>query len=107
MAASIRIRFRRTGGLAGLTMGTDTDTDQLPADYRGLVRGLLTESPPRTPSDAPAKPDRFTYDLHIDDGDRARSVRWQETTVPENMRALIAELTRRSRPVPWPDEGRP
>jgi hypothetical protein len=100
MDAPVRIGFRRTGGFAGLTMATDTATDQLPGSYEGLVRDLLAGSSPSTPADALGTPDRFTYDLHLNDGTRERIIRWPETAVPADVKPLIAELTSRSRPIP-------
>jgi hypothetical protein len=98
MSTPVHIAFRRTGGFAGLTFATDTDTDHLPAAYEGLVRDLLAGRTSGAAADAPAQPDRFTYELQIDDGEQARTVRWQETAVPENVRPLIAELTSQSSP---------
>jgi hypothetical protein len=100
MSRPVHVGFRRTGGFAGLTFASDTDTDHLPPAYEGLVRDLLVGSASPASSDATAQPDRFTYELHIDDGEQARTVRWQETAVPENMRPLVAELMSQSRPAP-------
>lgn len=99
MSAVVRVGFRRSGGLAGITIGADTDTSQLPAALGETVRALLPgrDSPP---PGAPGGPDRFTYELRLDDGKHRRILRWPETAVPDEARPLIAELTTRSRPTP-------
>ncbi len=99
VSAVVRVGFRRSGGLAGITIGADTDTSQLPAALGETVRALLPgrDSPP---PGAPGGPDRFTYELRLDDGKRRRILRWPETAVPDEARPLIAELTTRSRPTP-------
>ena len=99
MTAPVRIRFRRTGGFAGITIGVDTDTDELGHAYRETIRPLLA-GPDSKPTGAPDMPDRFTYELQIDDGRQQRDLRWPETAVPDSLRPLIAELTNRSRPIP-------
>ena len=104
MSPPVRVSFRRTGGLAGLAIGVDTDTDALPPDHRGVVRSLIAgptgaAAPKSPPAGAPGGPDRFTYQLELDDGNRRRMLRWPETQVPEAARPLIAELTSRAHPV--------
>lgn len=99
MSAPLRIRFRRTGGLAGITIGVDTDTDKLCPAYRETIRALLAGTDSQ-PTRAPETPDRFTYELLIDDGGQRRDLRWPETAVPDSLRPLIAELANQSRPIP-------
>jgi emfourin len=98
MSAPVRLGFRRSGGLAGITIGVDTDTDELSPAEGELIRALLAD-PGRPPSSAPGVPDRFTYELLIDDGQHRRLVRWPESAVPDDARPLIDELTTRSRPI--------
>lgn len=98
VSAPVRVAFRRRGGLAGVVIGVDTDTDDLPPGQGEVVRSLLTGSD-TAPAGNPAGPDRFAYELQIDDGQQRRVLRWPETEVPEAVRPLIAELTSRSRPV--------
>ena len=99
MSEPVQVGFRRTGGLAGITIGVDTDTDELSPAQSDLIRALLA-SPENPLTTDPAAPDRFTYELRIDDGPHRRVLRWQETEVPDDVRSLIAELTSRSRPMP-------
>lgn len=99
MSVPVRLGFRRSGGLAGITIAVDTDTDELPPAHGEVVRALLA-GPYSRPSGGPEGPDRFTYELHLDDGRNRRVLRWPEAAVPDGVRSLIAELTARSHPVP-------
>jgi len=99
MSAPVRVGFRRSGGLAGITIAADTDTNQLSPAQGETIRALLPGPDSPLPS-APGAPDRFTYELQIDDGEHRRVLRWPETAVPDDVRPLIAELTARSRPIP-------
>jgi hypothetical protein len=99
MSAPVRVRFRRSGGLAGITIATDTDSDELSPAHSETIRALLG-GPDNPPASTPGAPDRFLYELQLDDGRRQRVLRWPETAVPDRVRPLIAELTTRSRPIP-------
>jgi hypothetical protein len=99
MTAPVRVRFRRSGGLAGITIAVDTDSDELSPAHGETIRTLLAV-PDSPPASAPEAPDRFTYELQIDDGRHRRVLRWPETAVPDSVRPLIADLTKRSRPIP-------
>src|SRR5262245_55268695 len=99
MSGPVRVGFRRSGGLAGITIGVDTKTDELSPAQREMIRALLT-GPDSPPPSAPEAPDRFTYELQIDDGRHRRVLRWPETAVPDDVRPLIDELATRSRPIP-------
>jgi hypothetical protein len=100
--APIRIRFRRSGGFAGVSLTAATTADQLAHDHAAQVQRLLTqtEAPPGPHHAAPAagRADTFRYELDLDDGQRHRSLAWDETQVPEEFRPLLGTLTRLARP---------
>jgi hypothetical protein len=98
MSEPVHVTFRRSGGLAGITIGVDTDSDELSPAHVETIRALLA-GPDSPPASAPEAPDRFSYELQIDDGLRRRVLRWQESQIPDRIRPLIAELSSRSRPV--------
>jgi emfourin len=99
MSAPVRVGFRRSGGLAGITIAVDTDSNELSPAEGETIRALLA-GPAKPPSSTPQAPDRFTYELQIDDGRQRRVLRWPEAAVPDDLRPLIAELTTRARPIP-------
>lgn len=96
----IRIRFRRSGGFAGLSLTAAITADQLASDHAAQVRRLLTEAEaPRSQAAAAAGgADMFRYELDLDDGHRRRYLAWDETQVPEEFRSLLGTLTRLARP---------
>ncbi len=98
MSAPVRVSFRRSGGLAGIEIAVVTDADKLSPAQGEMIRALLA-APGSPPPSASGGPDRFTYELQIDDGEHRRVLRWPETAVPDDVRPLIAELTARSRPI--------
>lgn len=97
MSAPVHVRFQRSGGLAGIKIAVATDTNELSPAQGEMIRALLA-APDSPPPGASGAPDRFTYELLIDDGRQQRLLRWPETAVPDDVRPLIAELTTRSRP---------
>ena len=98
----IRIRFRRSGGFAGVSLTAATTADQLAQDHAAQVQRLLTETQapqsPRQAAPAAGGADMFQYELDLDDGLRHRSLTWNETQVPEELRPLLGTLTRLARP---------
>jgi hypothetical protein len=98
MSEPVHVRFRRSGGLAGITVGVNTGTDELSPAHVETIRALLA-GPDSPPASAPGAPDRFSYELQLDDGPRRRVLRWQESEIPDRIRPLIAELSSRSRPI--------
>jgi hypothetical protein len=97
-AEPVRVAFRRSGGLAGLTMTTDLDADQLGSSHAAVVQDLLSDEPPPAAPTASGAPDRFAYELTVAGGDRSRTYRWGEAEVPEQVKPLVAELTARAEP---------
>jgi hypothetical protein len=97
----IRIRFRRSGGFAGIPLTAATTADQLAGEHAARARRLLTEAEaPRSarPVPAAAGADMFRYELDLDDGHRHRSLAWNETQVPAEIRPLLGTLTSLARP---------
>ena len=98
----IRIRFRRSGGFAGIPLTAATTADQLAGEHAARVRRLLTDAEaPRSARPVPAAAgvaDMFRYELDLYDGQRHQSLAWDETQVPEEVRPLLATLTSLARP---------
>jgi hypothetical protein len=95
----LRIEFQRSGGFAGLTMGTTVDTAKLPPeearDFERLVESLersgAGDSPP------PGRPDRFQYELTITRGDQSRRFQLAEQSLTPEARELMNLLVERAR----------
>ena len=95
----LRIEFRRSGGFAGLTIGTEVDTGELPPEearvFERLVESLersgVGDSPP------PGKPDRFQYELTITRGGKSRRFQLAEQELTPEARELVNLLVERAR----------
>ena len=96
----MRIHFERTGGVAGMRVAYDVDSDRLPPDEQQHLARLVGASrffefdDGRSADDTGA--DRFEYSISIDDGSGGRTVRVAEP-VPAMLRPLITWLTTRAR----------
>ncbi len=95
----MKIRFTRSGGFAGLVQRCDVDLDDLPEPDRAELLGLVERADffalpaeRRSPH-----PDAFQYTIAVEDGARQREIRVDERGAPENVRPLIAHLTRLAR----------
>lgn len=97
----VHIRYRRSGGFAGLELVADTTSDELPDELADVVRGLLTAPHgPATGRAAPAGADRFSYQLQLDDGAHRRTYHWADTDVADDVRPLLSALNRLAAPAP-------
>lgn len=97
----MRIRYRRSGGLAGIDLATDAVTDELPAEHARIAHDLLDRAPPPAASAAGAgAADQFSYVLDLDDGTRHRTLQWAEPEVPDAVRPLLSALNHRAHPAP-------
>lgn len=98
---SVQIRYRRSGGLAGLDMAAQAASDDLTAEHAELAHQLLAH-PPAAASSRPAAggPDQFSYRLSVDDGAAHRTFNWAEHEVPDEVRPLLAALNKRAHPAP-------
>ncbi|NDJ16949.1 protealysin inhibitor emfourin [Myxacorys almedinensis] len=88
----MRVTFERSGGFAGLMLTTSLDTATLPPSEANQLRQFVQAANffqlPTEMSSA-SQPDRFQYDIAIDDGKRHHAVRVGESSVPESLRPLI------------------
>jgi hypothetical protein len=84
----MRLRIRRRGGIAGVTLKADVDTAELPADSAtrldAAVRGLAGGG-----SSGPPHPDGFRYEITQLDDPRQASVVLGEHEVPPELNGLI------------------
>lgn len=113
----MHIRFRRSGGFAGLQAPPlEIDSQQLPAGKARELEQLVeqarvldqparpdppqpaspTPSEPRAPS-APPAPDAFQYDLQVQDGARSCNLRLHEGSMPPEVARLVQWLAQEAR----------
>jgi len=97
----LRISFERSGGFAGITTKTTVDEKDLAPEeaqeLRQLVEGadflnLSEKIMPRSP-----RPDRFQYELSLEESGRQHKVTASEEVMPEKLKPLVKWLMEKAR----------
>jgi hypothetical protein len=93
-----QVRFRQSGGFAGLVRGCEVAGEEIGvADRRALERHVAARST------APAKPtgarDLIVYELEVETDAGEVRLEFDEAGAPEDLAALVDDLVARSRPV--------
>jgi hypothetical protein len=99
VAGELRIDFQRTGGFAGLSMGTSVDVGELPPEEGSKLQQLV-ESLERSGADdspPPGKPDRFQYEVTVTRGKESRRYCLAEQELSPEARELVKQLVERAR----------
>jgi Emfourin len=93
------IHLVRTGGFGGMRREVRIETGALPSAEREPLERLVGEAgffslPAHFPK--PGKgADYFTYSVTVEDGGRRHTVEAAQPSLPENLRPLIRELSKR------------
>ena len=89
----MKVAIVRGGGVAGLTTRTRLAAEALPEgeakalDERVRESGLLSR--PETPRRSPRHADELLYSVTVEDGERERTLRFTEESLPDEVRSLI------------------
>jgi hypothetical protein len=95
----MNIHLIRTGGFGGLRREVRIETGALSREEREPLEGLVRDSgffalPEKFPR--PGKgADYFTYSITVDDGKRRHTVEVSQPSLPDGLRPLVRELSRR------------
>lgn len=92
----MKINFQRSGGFAGIQLSLALDTDDLPAGEGLALQKLVEEAAPTSlvASEEPySVPDIFEYDLTIENSAEQYSVHFDEFSMTNPLRSLVARLT--------------
>lgn len=100
----MKVWFKRTGGLAAISMTVtiDTeDTEALPEVERKHVRSLVEaasffDQPGLFKSVRP-EADRFHYQVKVEEGGRIKTIEMDESIVPDVLRPLVDYLIEMAR----------
>jgi len=91
----VRVSVVRAGGLAGLVRTTTADTNRLsPVDgekLAALVRQAGLEG--AAPDHEEPEPDRFSYQVIVEDHQRNHVTGFSERSLPANVRSLISWMS--------------
>jgi hypothetical protein len=98
----MKIRFRQTGGFAGLSRGCDLDTAALPRTEADEVARLVAAAKLDALTPARARgADRQQYELVVErEGEPAIEARFDDGALTDELAALVNFLRKRSKPVP-------
>ncbi len=91
----------RTGGFAGIQMTTTVDTAALsPEDvlqFQQLIKSSGFFSLPATITASKAQPDRFQYQVTIEDGGKSHTVTVSESSLPSSVKPLLDFVNRNAK----------
>ena len=93
------IHLVRSGGFGGMRREVRIETQSLPGVEREPLEGLVRDSgffalPGKFPR--PGKgADYFTYSITVDDGKRVHTVQVAEPSLPDSLRPLVREVSKR------------
>ncbi|GAA4195250.1 hypothetical protein GCM10022252_40780 [Streptosporangium oxazolinicum] len=93
----MKVSIVRGGGVAGLVTVTTVDSASLTpdddAELRARVERAGLSGAPERPEPPEGRPDRFDYELTVEDGGRVLTTRAREGDLPGPLRALISYVT--------------
>ncbi len=98
---NLHVIFERTGGLAGITISATVDSADLSESQASELRKLIDQADffnlPAVIAPSKPHPDRFEYNVTVQDDGRSHTIRVSEEAIPENLRPLIKWLSQASR----------
>lgn len=117
----MKIKFRQSGGFAGLCKGVDLDTEELSSEEAEQLDALVKESQISSlkaesqgadsaaagsddvtayESYSPVARDVNVYDITIEHGGSQQKVSVDDMTIPQQLHSLVGFLIERAKPVP-------
>ncbi len=97
----MKIKFRQSGGYAGLRMGCEMDTDSLPPQEADRLTALVETSGIRqaTSQRTPNAADLFNYEFTIETREGTHQVSFDDMSLPERVRPLLDYLRGQAQPL--------
>jgi hypothetical protein len=93
------IHLVRSGGFGGLRREIRIETGSLAREEREPIEGLVRDSGFFTLPEKYPRPERgadyFTYSITVEDGERIHTVEVSQPSLPESLRPLLRELSKR------------
>jgi hypothetical protein len=84
----VRLRVRRLGGIAGVTLRSHLDTTELPGEETARVERAVRDRAGHVPAAAP-RPDAFRYEITPLDEQGLKPIVLDEHEVPAELRPLV------------------
>ena len=93
-----RIKFERTGGIAGIRLAAEIEVNSLPEEQKKEIIELLDELDfeelPSKVAGKMAVPDEFVYSVIVESGEREYQILAGESALPSDIQPLIELLER-------------
>jgi len=89
----MKIRFRQSGGVAGLAKVAEVDSGQIPHGEAGRLQALVDDALSQSiPEAGPAMPDEEQYYVEIEIAERRQTILVARSSMPGPVRPLIEYL---------------
>lgn len=94
----MKIKFRQTGGFAGLVKSAEIDTEQLPDNESGMVQSWIEHANFWSMSAPSGRslPDQEQYSLTIETDGQSRTMRMGRSAVPTELKPLVEFVASRA-----------
>jgi hypothetical protein len=93
----MRITFSRSGGVAGVRLRTTVNEEDLSAPHAARLRRLVKAADcfqlPKQLAADPKQPDRFQYELTLEDGERRHAITIDDEAATPALLKLLEWLT--------------
>ena len=96
----MKVRFRQTGGFAGLIRGCELDSADLPQKEAAQLDRLSRQSPGAPRSSTGAARDLTSYEVTVETPEGSKVFSFDDLGIPEGAAPLIELLRRRCKPLP-------
>src|SRR3989304_1140904 len=97
----MKIFFKRTGGLAAISLSVTLDTNSLPAEgsrrLQNLINAVSFFDQPDSLRSAKPGADRFHYEIKAEVEGRVKSIEIDESVIPALFRPLVDHLIEMAR----------
>jgi len=95
----MKIKFRQTGGFAGLTKSAEINRENLSKEESDMLNSLVEQSkffeiPEPTPD---AAPDIEQYSISIESEGKTREMHLGRSNVPETLKPLIKHIAQKAK----------
>jgi hypothetical protein len=97
----MRINYERSGGFANIQLSCHLNTESMPQDQAEELLKLVESSRvfdiqqnDVTPVEGGGPPDVFSYRLSLLEGDRQKTLSFNDVTAPASLRPLLVVLQR-------------
>jgi hypothetical protein len=100
----MKIRFRQTGGFAGLSLGSELDSEKLPAAEAGELERLIRQAAlDQVGTKKSRGADLTNYEMTVEDKGRTTKASFDDMTIPVNAQPLLDFLRSRANARPLDD----